>query len=215
MNIVEPACSPATADALAPYLGQWDILGGTLSRPGQIHWYRFDQEGTYSFAMTSSSNAQYRVYQAADLTTPAPPFKQETTDAKSEGSAHREAHPLHRHGVPRGEATVLRARVLRRSNADRELRPRLPASRLCDAGDGLRARAEPAARFRNGQHGTAEWLRRSLVRARDRGHSVGLAAGAELLRRQHRGERHGRLQLRALRGQRRRTGLGPRARRTS
>ncbi len=81
MNIVEPACSPATADALAPYLGQWDSLGGALTRPGQIHWYRFDEAGTYSFAMSSSSDAEYRVYQAADLTTPAPPFKQETTDA--------------------------------------------------------------------------------------------------------------------------------------
>ncbi|RIK96278.1 MAG: hypothetical protein DCC71_22540 [Proteobacteria bacterium] len=80
VNAVSNHCSPATAEVENPAPGTFLPLNGTLNRAGQIHWYRFDSAGTYSFDMESAAGADFRVYAADDLTTPVPQFKQETTD---------------------------------------------------------------------------------------------------------------------------------------
>ncbi|MBK8716992.1 MAG: endonuclease/exonuclease/phosphatase family protein [Deltaproteobacteria bacterium] len=79
-NVRTTACSPATAVLLDPAPGQLHQVTRTLDQPGTMKWFRFDEPGTYSFELQTSSGAEFRVYEAIDLTTPVVNYKAETTE---------------------------------------------------------------------------------------------------------------------------------------
>lgn len=78
-NVARPRCSPARAQVVATPAGQPEIESGEIDVPGGMQWYRFDTAGTYSFHLAGNDGAEYRVYEATDLTTPVAQYKQEQT----------------------------------------------------------------------------------------------------------------------------------------
>ena len=52
-------------------------ISGTLTYPGSMQWYRIDTPGTYAFVL-NTANVDYRIYDAKDLSTPVPPYFDET-----------------------------------------------------------------------------------------------------------------------------------------
>jgi endonuclease/exonuclease/phosphatase family metal-dependent hydrolase len=79
VNLPAPHCNPATAESHTLSPGVVTTFLDALDHPGQIHWYRFEEPGTYSFEMQGTSGADFRVYEGDDLSTPAPQYKNETT----------------------------------------------------------------------------------------------------------------------------------------
>ncbi len=80
LNTHSTHCNPARAKVVTlPSNGNVGLQSGTLTKPGQIVWYRFDEAGTYSFQMTSPNGVDFRVYESTDMTTPAPSYKNEVT----------------------------------------------------------------------------------------------------------------------------------------
>lgn len=79
LNRTDEYCSPATARLVTVVPGDLESIASTIARPGHIEWYRFDTPGTYSFATVGTAGVTFRVYEADDLTTPAPTYKNETT----------------------------------------------------------------------------------------------------------------------------------------
>jgi hypothetical protein len=79
-NVRTSACSPATANLLDPAPGQLHEVTGHLDQQGTMKWFRFDEAGTYSFELQTSTGADFRVYEAIDLTTPVVNYKEETTE---------------------------------------------------------------------------------------------------------------------------------------
>lgn len=78
-NLRRPYCSPATALDVDPTPGALEGVTGQIDLPGMMKWYRFDEKGTYSFQLLSPGGADFRVYEAIDLTTPVVNYKEETT----------------------------------------------------------------------------------------------------------------------------------------
>jgi hypothetical protein len=75
LNRRAPHCNPLEAWANPPLnLG----LSGIVTNPGGMQWLRFDRPGTCAFVM-QTAGFEYRVYQAADLSTPVPQYFGETT----------------------------------------------------------------------------------------------------------------------------------------
>ncbi len=55
------------------------FIPGDIRYPGSMQWARFDTPGTYAFAvLPANSGVDFRVYQAADLSVPAPQYFEET-----------------------------------------------------------------------------------------------------------------------------------------
>jgi hypothetical protein len=78
-NLDRAKCSPVRALVVPTTPGDMAIETDELDIPGAMHWYRFETPGTYSFQFESPDGADYRVYEAVDLTTPVPQYKEEET----------------------------------------------------------------------------------------------------------------------------------------
>jgi hypothetical protein len=90
VNLWAPHCRPVDANLVDPYPGAVETIQGEIRYPGSIQWHRFDEPGTYSFAVLSDNGADFRVYQADDLSTPAGQYKNMTTTVVVPGAAHAE-----------------------------------------------------------------------------------------------------------------------------
>ncbi|HYH61029.1 MAG TPA: endonuclease/exonuclease/phosphatase family protein [Solirubrobacterales bacterium] len=90
INRIGNRCRPVDATVLAPPAGKLDAASGTIGHPGEIEWFRINKAGTYSFELNGASGMDYRVYEADDMTTPAPNYKHEITDVTLPG-----ARPIH------------------------------------------------------------------------------------------------------------------------
>ena len=92
LNLEADHCSPRSALAnpsLVTSAGSdsGTVLRGTLVHPGSMHWYRFDQPGTYSIAIRSG-NFTNHVYDSRQLSLPIRNYRGETrTLADSMGTA--------------------------------------------------------------------------------------------------------------------------------
>src|SRR5215216_5857426 len=60
--------------------GQLTPTAGLITFPGSIQWFRFEEPGSYSFAVEGGDGADFRVYEATDLSTPVPQYKDEITN---------------------------------------------------------------------------------------------------------------------------------------
>ncbi|MCI0539227.1 MAG: endonuclease/exonuclease/phosphatase family protein, partial [Verrucomicrobiales bacterium] len=82
LNLEAPFCSPQTSSNNPPLIVGADpnvgtVLRGTLVHPGSMHWYRFDQPGTYSLALRSG-NFTNHVYDSRQLSLPIRNYRGET-----------------------------------------------------------------------------------------------------------------------------------------
>jgi len=73
LNLFVPGCDPGSAHTPPLELP----VSGTLQYPGSVQWYRFDEAGTYAFVV-DGAGIDYRVYAAADMSTPVPQYYAET-----------------------------------------------------------------------------------------------------------------------------------------
>ena len=90
INRIGNRCRPVDATVLAPPAGKLDAKSGTIGHRGEIEWFRINKAGTYSFDLDGASGMDYRVYEASDMTTPAPNYKHEVTDVMLPG-----VRPIH------------------------------------------------------------------------------------------------------------------------
>jgi endonuclease/exonuclease/phosphatase family metal-dependent hydrolase len=77
-----PFCTPQTSSNNPPLVvgggpNVATVLRGTIVHAGGMHWYRFDQSGTYSIAMRSG-NFTHHVYDSRQLSLPVPNYRDET-----------------------------------------------------------------------------------------------------------------------------------------
>jgi len=80
LNLQADYCSAAEPRPALALPGIPLTLAGQITFPGSMQWVRFDQAGTYSFAIAGSSGADFRVYVSTDLSTPIPQYHGETTE---------------------------------------------------------------------------------------------------------------------------------------
>ncbi len=80
INLESDRCRPVNAQLLTPAEGQLKTATGTIGRPGEIDWFKINRAGTYSFDLDGPAGMDYRVYESANMSTPAPNYKHETTD---------------------------------------------------------------------------------------------------------------------------------------
>jgi len=57
------------------------LLPGRITYPGSMQWFRFDDPGTYSFAL-QGAGTEYRVYEASDMSRPVPQFFNQTREIR-------------------------------------------------------------------------------------------------------------------------------------
>jgi hypothetical protein len=86
VNICAQRSRPTDALVVATAPGAPQAIAGQIQYQGSMQWFRFEEEGTYSFAVTSPNGVDFRVYQADDLSTPIPNFKALTTTIGVPGS---------------------------------------------------------------------------------------------------------------------------------
>ncbi|MCA9771807.1 MAG: hypothetical protein KC466_05320, partial [Myxococcales bacterium] len=73
LNVLTDRCNPRMAWTNPP---KNTFLTFNLTHPGEAKWLRFDEPGTYGFAMKSAGT--FEVYQDQDLTIPVPQYYDET-----------------------------------------------------------------------------------------------------------------------------------------
>jgi len=82
-----PYCSAATPYVVPLPIGGNGVKGiaGNISHLGGMQWFRFDDPGTYSFAVPG--NFEFHVYEATDLSTPITPYKDKVSIITTGGIA--------------------------------------------------------------------------------------------------------------------------------
>ena len=80
LNLNAARCKPTIAEEMDLVPGILTPTAGEIEFPGSVQWFRFEQPGTYSFAVEGVSGVDFRVYQSTDLSTPVPQYKDETTN---------------------------------------------------------------------------------------------------------------------------------------
>jgi hypothetical protein len=80
LNLNAPRCKPTIAEDMNLTPGVFTSTAGKVEFPGSVQWFRFDEPGTYSFAVEGVSGVDFRVYESTDLSTPVPQYKDETTN---------------------------------------------------------------------------------------------------------------------------------------
>lgn len=85
INLTSSRCSPVEAQASNPPEGQISTFTGNLRHPGEIEWFRIALPGTYSIELSGAPGTDYRIYEATDMSTPAPNYKEETTSTTVDG----------------------------------------------------------------------------------------------------------------------------------
>ena len=80
LNLNAARCKPTIAEEMDLVPGILTPTAGEFEFPGSVQWFRFEQPGTYSFAVEGVSGVDFRVYQSTDLSTPVPQYKDETTN---------------------------------------------------------------------------------------------------------------------------------------
>jgi hypothetical protein len=78
INLRAPYCSPREALDLDLNPGDFAFQPGQITYDGSMQWIRFDQPGTYGFALTSPGPVDYQVYSSRDLSMPLINYKELT-----------------------------------------------------------------------------------------------------------------------------------------
>ncbi len=80
LNLNAARCKPTIAEDMNVVPGVFTSTAGKVEFPGSVQWFRFDEPGTYSFAVEGISGVDFQVYESTDLSTPVPQYKDETTN---------------------------------------------------------------------------------------------------------------------------------------
>jgi hypothetical protein len=91
INLEASHCNPQTALANPPLIdgAMATAIDGTLSYPGSMQWYRFDQPGTYSIIAEPTPDFQAEVFDTRDLSIPLMPYRGETRTVGHSGGSSR------------------------------------------------------------------------------------------------------------------------------
>jgi Endonuclease/Exonuclease/phosphatase family len=80
LNMNAPQCKPTIAKEMILVPGLLTPTAGEIKFPGSFQWFRFEEAGTYSFAVEGTPGTDFRVYESTDLSTPVPQYKDEITN---------------------------------------------------------------------------------------------------------------------------------------